>query len=446
MFSVEELGLEIASLSAHLDAATHRLLTCIRQFDEQCGWGEQGAVSCAHWLAWRVGLDAATAREKVRVARALGKLPAIDEALRVGKLSYAKVRALTRVATAANEARLLELALYATGAQLERLCRGLRGAQAADEGPSPEERCVRKRVLPGGMVKLEIVLAPGEADMVMRAIDCARDVSAEAGKNATVADGADLARGAIRESPLRTERPIGEAPVPADEDESPVWPSRADGLVALADSFLAGNRGKGTGGDRYQVTVHVDQDPLAADGVMAATLEDGTGVSAETLRRIACDCGVVAVAGNDPVGMSVGRRTRSIPPAIRRALVLRDRGCAFPGCTHTRFLHGHHWRHWLHGGETSLANLLLLCPFHHGLVHEGGWSVERDEAGRFAFVAPTGKSVGTEAREEWHGEVEALVREWDEAHGLEIGPETNEPLWDGSALDYDDAVSGLVAG
>jgi hypothetical protein len=117
MFSVEELGQEIANLSAHLDAATHRLLACIRQFDEQCGWYEQGAVSCAHWLAWRVGLDAATAREKVRVARALGKLPAIDDALRVGKVSYAKVRALTRVATSENEARLLELALYATGAQ-----------------------------------------------------------------------------------------------------------------------------------------------------------------------------------------------------------------------------------------------------------------------------------------------------------------------------------------
>ena len=232
----------------------------------------------------------------------------------------------------------------------------------------------------------------------------------------------------------------------AGDDESPAWPSRADGLVALADSFLAGNRGSGTGGDRYQVTVHVDQDPLAPDGVMAATLEDGTGVSAETLRRIACDCGVVAVAGSDPVGMTVGRRTRAIPPAIRRALVLRDRGCCFPGCTHTRFLHGHHWRHWLHGGETSLANLLLLCPFHHGLVHEGGWSVERDEEGRFTFVAPTGKSVSAETREEWHGNVAAWLQEWADAHGLEIGPETNEPLWDGSALDYDVAVSGLMAG
>jgi hypothetical protein len=270
---------------------------------------------------------------------------------------------------------------------------------------------VRKRVLPGGMVRLEIVRAPDEVDLVMRAIDGAREVEGAEGEE-------------------RTEN----------------WPSRADGVVALADNFLAGNRGKGTGGDRYQVTVHVDQDPLAADGVMAATLEDGTGVSAETLRRVACDCGIVAVAGNDPVGMTVGRRTRSIPPAIRRALVLRDRGCCFPGCTHTRFLHGHHWRHWLHGGETSLANLLLLCPFHHRLVHEGGWSVKRDEDGRFTFVAPTGKNVSAETQEEWHGKIELLLEEWAEAHGLKIGPETNEPLWDGSPLDYDDAVSGLVAG
>ena len=413
MFSVEELGLEIASLSAYLDAATHRLLTCIRQFDEQCGWGVQGALSCAHWLSWRVGLDAATAREKVRVARALGKLPAIDEALRVGKLSYAKVRALTRVATAENEARLLELALYATGAQLERLCRGFRSAQAGDEGPVREDRCVCKRVLPGGMVRLEVVLSPDEADLVMRAIDYAREE--KAGVSAETSN------------------------------ESPSWPSRPDGVVTMAEAFLAGHAGHGTGGDRYQVTVHVDQDPLAADGIMAATLEDGTGVSAETRRRVACDCGIVAVAGSDPAGMTVGRRTRSIPPAIRRALLLRDCGCAFPGCTHTRFLHGHHRRHWLHGGETSLENLVLLCPRHHRLVHEDGWSVARDGEGRFTFVAPTGKSVSAETREAWHGKIETLIEEWEAAHGLEIGPDTNEPLWDGSRLDYDYAVSALLA-
>ena len=91
MLTVEELGQEIAELAVHMDAATHRMLECVRQFDADCGWAAQGAVSCAHWLAWRIGLDPATAREKVRVARALGTLPAIDAALKAGKLSYAKV-------------------------------------------------------------------------------------------------------------------------------------------------------------------------------------------------------------------------------------------------------------------------------------------------------------------------------------------------------------------
>jgi hypothetical protein len=414
MFTVEELGEEIATLSVHLDAARHRLLQCIRQFDESRGWYAQGAVSCAHWLSWRIGLDLGTAREKVRVANALGQLPRIDEALRVGKLSYAKVRALTRVATPANEAKLLDLALAATGAQLERICRGYRGAMKQDRPCLPEDRGVRRRVLPGGMVKLEIVLSADEADLVMRAVDCAREISAE-------------------------------TPDPGP-DESPAWPSRPDGVVALAAHYLAGNRGDGAGADRYQVTVHVDQDPLAPDGVLAATLEDGTNVSAETFRRIACDCGLVATTGDEPGAMTVGRRTRAIPPAIRRALQLRDHGCRFPGCTHTRFLHGHHVRHWLHGGETSLANLVLLCPFHHHLVHEGGWTIDRDADGNWLFVAPSGAGVARSPQARaWEGNIRAWLEEWAEKHSLALGPETNEPMWDGSPVDYDWAV-GLLAG
>ena len=250
MLTVEELGEEIATLSVHLDAARHRLLQCIRQFDESRGWYAQGAVSCAHWLSWRIGLDLGTAREKVRVANALGQLPKIDEALRVGKLSYAKVRALTRVATAANEAKLLDLALAATGAQLERICRGYRGAMNQDRPCVPEDRSVRKRLLPGGMVKLEIVLSADEAGLVMRAVDCAREISAET--------------------------PAAESGI----DESPAWPSRPDGVVALAAHYLAGNRGDDTGADRYRVTVHVGQDPLAPDLILAATLQDGTALSA----------------------------------------------------------------------------------------------------------------------------------------------------------------------
>ena len=203
MENVEELGQEIASLSAHLDAAAHRLLQCIRCFDEALGWHDQGAISCAHWLAWRLGWDTATAREKVRVARALGKLPAIDESLRTARLSYAKVRALTRVATPENESKLLEMALLATGAQLERLCRGYRGVLDREQTPSPEERSVRTRLLAGGMVKLELVLEPDEADLILRAVERAREVKAAAARAQTDAAPAQAEQAGAPESRRR---------------------------------------------------------------------------------------------------------------------------------------------------------------------------------------------------------------------------------------------------
>jgi hypothetical protein len=428
MFSVGDLSREIADLAAHLDAATHRLLTCIRQFDEAGGWYAEGADSCAHWLAWRIGLDSATAREKVRVARALGTLPAIDEALRLGKLSYAKVRALTRVATPETEAKLLEVAVVATGAQLERLCRGYRRALAPDETLAPEERSVRRRDLPDGMVKLEIVLSPDEADLVLRALDRAREV---------VHGDTDVS--------AETRKPAGLQRDVSAETSAPgsTWPSRADGMVALAENFLAGNPATGNGGERFQVMVHVDQDPLAPDGVVSASLDDGTRVSAETFRRIACDCGVVAAAG-DGAGLNIGRRTRSIPPAIRRALALRDRGCRFPGCTHTRFLHGHHVQHWLHGGETSVDNLALLCTFHHHLVHEGGWNVARGEDGELVFTAPDGCALAADPPRQMVTDVLESLHEWATDRGLDLGADSNLPLWDGTRPDYDWAVGALL--
>jgi hypothetical protein len=427
MGTVEELGQEIANLSAHLDAATQRLLECIRQFDEAGGWYEQGAVSCAHWLAWRVGLGAATAREKVRVARALGKLPAIDGAFHVGKLSYAKVRALTRVATPQNEAQLLELALYATGAQLERLCRGYRTAQSVDELPSPEARSVRQRLLPGGMVKLEVILLPDEADLVLRAINRAREVHPE-----HEVDKVDAS--------AETQTDDGTDDAAAESG----WPSRADGAVTLAESFLAGHPASGNGGERFQVMVHLEQDALAADGTFAATLDDGTRVPAETLRRVACDCGIVATSQGEQ--LNIGRRARTIPPAIRRILMVRDRGCTFPGCTHTQFLHGHHIQHWLHGGETSVDNLVMLCTAHHHLVHEGGWSVVRGADGEVRFTSPVGRKLEPVPGRDASEDTLTWLQEWAEERGLDLGPDANLPLWDGTRPDYDLAVSGLMAG
>jgi hypothetical protein len=335
--------------------------------------------------------------------------------LKSGKLSYAKVRALTRVATPETEAKLLDAAMYSTGAQLERLCRGYRIAKTTDNALPPPERSLRRRDLPGGMVKLEIVLTPDEADLVLGALDRARGLEHKVDEH-------------------RIEQP------------DPKRPSRADGMVALAESYLAGNAGTGNGGERFQVMLHVDQDPLAPDGALAGTLDDGTRVSAEAFRRVACDCGLVPV-GHDKTGttMSIGRRSRSIPPAIRRALLLRDRGCAFPGCTHNRFLHGHHIQHWLHGGETSLDNLSLLCSHHHHLVHEGGWSVERTADGDLCFRAPDGGALPAVPAHQASEDALVFLHEWAEDRGLDIGADTNMPLWDGTRPDYDWAVAALVS-
>ena len=120
---LEQLGERIAEQAAHLDAATHRLLADLRAFDTRGGWHVQGAASCAHWLAWRVGWDLVTARDHVRVARKLAGFAAIDDALRRGEVSYSKVRAMLRVATSDNEVLLLEHAKLMTASQLEKLCR-----------------------------------------------------------------------------------------------------------------------------------------------------------------------------------------------------------------------------------------------------------------------------------------------------------------------------------
>jgi hypothetical protein len=124
---------------------------------------------------------------------------------------------------------------------------------------------------------------------------------------------------------------------------------------------------------------------------------------------------------------------------------LRYRGCAFPGCTHNRFQHGHHIQHWLHGGETSLNNPSLLCSHHHHLVHEGGWSVERTAAGEFCFRAPDGNEVPAVPAREVSEDALAFLQEWAEDRGLDLGADTNMPLWDGTRPDYDWAVAALVA-
>jgi hypothetical protein len=355
---LEALEEEIVVLAAHIDAAEHRLLVLVAEFDRLRGWVLGGHRSCAHWLAFRTGIDMGAARERVRAARVLVDLPETSASMSRGELSFSAVRALTRVATAENEADLLKLARGCTTAQLERMVRGFKLGSRQDEVDRERERHDSRTlsVFPDdeGMYVVKGRLTPEVGALMMRAIEAAGDA-------------------------LYRER--GEKSVSAGTFPEAAAQRRADALGLVAERALAAGFGEaplsGTRAERYQVLLHVDAETLREEGELGQSeLEDGTRASAETSRRLSCDAAVVAV-GHGPNGsvLSVGRKTRTISPALHRALEARDRGCRFPGCG-LRFTDAHHVRHWADGGETSLGNLLLLCSHHHRLLHEEGWKVE----------------------------------------------------------------------
>src|SRR5438094_6413221 len=176
--ALDRLGDQIAALSAHLDAATAQLLDLIREFDVHAGW-HNGFRSCAHWLNWRVGLDLGAARERVRVARALGTLPLLSQALAKGELSYAKVRALTRVATPETEARLLAVGRAGTAAHVERIVRGWRRvdrlAEARETTRRHTSRALHVYQDEDGMVIVRGRLAPEVGALLVQALAAARE-------------------------------------------------------------------------------------------------------------------------------------------------------------------------------------------------------------------------------------------------------------------------------
>jgi hypothetical protein len=382
------LGETIAALAARLHAATYELLVLLREFDERTGWAN-GFLSCAHWLhstptrtprasgapAWRTGIDLGAAREKVRVAKALPALPQISAAMQRGQLSYAKVRALTRVATADTEASLLDLALAGNCTHVERVVRAWRRVDRVQAAQETEARHLQRQlstwVDDDGMVVIRGRLTPEVGAVVQRALEAAAD---RLFREATLAP---------------TGQAMAEQLTPAQR--------RADALALLAESAMTADFDGGTAGDRYQVVLHVSTTesagstaasavgrdaPSAAPVVVVASdvfdgaLEVDHGavyVSIETSKRLACDASLVHMRHDaDGALLDAGRKTRTIPPSIRRALAARDTSCRFPGCT-SRRCDAHHLHHWSDGGATRLDNLVRLCRRHHRAVHEGGF-------------------------------------------------------------------------
>ncbi|MYB18100.1 MAG: DUF222 domain-containing protein [Holophagales bacterium] len=463
MSTKERMGEEIATLAARIDAATYELLVLIRKFDEEEGWN-CGFLSCAQWLSWRIGLAPGAAREKVRVARALGELPLMSEAMKRGQLSYSKVRALTRIARPDTEKDLVELGRAGTAAYIERVVRSWRridrSVEAADDELRDASSHVTTHIDENGMFVIRGRLAPEAGEVLMKALKAAGEK-------------------------LYAEQ---------QGDRPPAGKVRADALALIAESALKGGLDPGSSGDRYQVVVHVSDEELRAREAVpevgcascvsaetaAAHVSAGTPptrpqhqpaaraeaehvpaetptslqprrgrssprgawlgdshvpVSAETARRIACDAGKVRITHRSGQILSVGRKTRTIPPPIRRALEFRDQGCRFPGCT-SKHCDAHHIVHWADGGETKLSNLMLLCRRHHRLLHEGGFSVRMSEEGAVQFFhrrgrpleeSPAPPPVGLRAARE-------LVEHLENA-GILITGKESMPTWDGRPLD-----------
>lgn len=420
---------QITTLCAHLGAAEHRLLTLIAEFDAREGWAGIGIASCAHWLAWKCGISLVTARDRVRVAGALRSLPEISGAMSRGELSYSKVRALIRVATPANEAALVRLARQGTAVHVEEIVRRYRRVRRLDEATQAAAEAQRDRELryhwdDDGLLVLHARLPAEQGALVLQALEVAADTLRLA------------ARGDDRDDSAESSRLI---PVPGPHGtDQPFAARRADALVLMAETLLQHGAAAASPGERHQIVVHVGASVLAdptRDG--RAELEDGPPLAVETVRRLLCDGSIVPMTDDiDGNPLNVGRKTRAIPPALRRALASRDRGCRFPGCSHHRFTDGHHIHHWADGGETKLDNLVLLCRTHHRLVHEEGFTVGRGPAGTLVFSTPDGGRIEDAPKHVLLAAdpVLALV----EANAtLAIGSRTIVPEWLGEKPDYD---------
>ncbi len=426
--ALDRLGEEIAEFSAHLEAATARLLDLIREFDERGGWNT-GFSSCAAWLSWRVGLDLGAARERVRVARALANLPRLAQALARGELSYAKVRALTRVATPETEERLLAVGRAGTACHVEQIVRGWRRvdriAETRETALRHSRRALRVYQDEDGMV-IRGRLAPEAGAALMQALAAARDTLYQQRRQRFVDD-------------VSAETP------PLEQQQPPFEQQQADALTLLAESAL--HHGIDPGRERYQVVVYVDAPVLTdADAPGQSVLQDDSRVSAETSQRLACDASrIVMQHARSGRVVEVAARTRTIPPALRRALHHRDRGCRFPGCF-VRFGEGHHIRHWARGGPTTLSNLALLCRRHHRAVHEEGYQLERLPDGELQFRRPNGRVLpDVPPPPRVPDEPVETLRALNDAEGLVLHAHTATPSWRGERLDVVYAIDRCPA-
>lgn len=407
---LERIETELSTLAAHINAATCRFLLLVAAFDRRLGWADWGCKSCAEYLSWRCGLSQRAGREQVRVAARLADFPQVTEAFAAGELSYSQVRAITRVATEDTEDLLLTIARHTPASRLERLssmhAKVLRTNQCEGYEESLPDTFVHTHFDDDGYLVVMARLAPEQGAVLRKSLQAASD--------------------SLREDAC----PDGESGSAEPQDRAHY--TFADALEVVAEGYLATAANTPTRAERYQVVVHVDAATLSgADPDGDCHLEDGGPLDLEVVRRMTCDANLVSLIERDGVPLGVGRKTRAISPALRRALNARDRTCRWPGCTQRDFTDAHHVVHWATGGPTTRDNLVLLCRHHHRLLHEAGFKLE-GSGDQLLFRRPDGREISGEPRAiAVDGCLEDIQKDGS------ILADTCVPSWDGSDVDYD---------
>ncbi len=409
--NIDELGERIIAYAGKLSAATCHWLLLIAEFDGRQAFVRFGFPSTAHWLSYSCGLAARTARDHVRVARALAAHERLAAEMTAGRLSYSHARAISRCAKPAEHQlvdHLIDVAEHGTVGHLETVVRGLRTVEDAENPGSRDEReYVRYAWNDDSTWRLSARLDPERGSLVAAAVKKVAQAEALSETDALVR----LAE-------------IGLAALNDREGEQPRRPRE------LRDD------------EHAAVVVHLQADQLP--GAPPARIANGPGLPPHVVKRLLC-AGRIRTVLRDGAGtvLDVGRSHRLVTERQYRALLIRHGGhCAYPGCSNTRDLHAHHRVHWIEGGRTDMDNLVLLCRPHHAAHHDGVYAIGTSGGANFTFTLADGTPVPTAPMPpgpEAKPDPSSVHREYP---GVAAGAATTR--WRGERLDRHYAVAVLA--